>query len=336
MVAAGGRDLCIASSGWGPRCSPEGRAGRAGAPFKVKIAVSSSVFAGLLQRGAFTHLEWLEACASRLDADGVVFLLADFPRTDDEYVAQVKKVATDLGLVPLALDLPGLLDPELPEAARFDALGIAAALGVALVGVTAGPPGDLPPRDVRAHGRSDQRAWLPAAKAANITLVVAPDTETLLADAAAAQNFCKYVDSAWLRYDRPPVQRVRLDGKAADLALPRRGWLVLEGDGGADRVRAPWGRDGGVSLGGAFRRTTTTYAVCRTRLRPAFSRWVRPWLLGSVTKRKPTPIVSGADAPLSINVGPTPEYLRGHPQSLSPTHCLTGVKALTKALQRER
>jgi hypothetical protein len=199
----------------------------------VKIAVSSSTFATLLLRGDVTHLEWIEACASRLDADGVVYLLSDFPRTDYEYVAQVKKVATDLGLVPLALDLPGLLDPELPEAVRADALGLAAALGVALIGVTAGPPGELPP-ETFARTVAAAKALTSAAKAANITLLAAPAAGTLLPDVAAAQNLCKYVDSAWLRYDRPPVLRIPLDGQPSDFALPRRGWVVLEGDGGDD------------------------------------------------------------------------------------------------------
>ena len=197
--------------------------------------MSSAPFSALLRRGALTHLEWLEACASRLDADGVVFLLADFPRTDFEYTAQVKKVVTDLGLVPLALDLPGLLDPELPEAARMDALDLAAALGVALIGVTAGPPGELPP-ETFARTVAAAKGLASAAKAANITLLVAPAPGTLLADTAAVQNVCKYVDSAWLRYDRPPVRRIRLGGEPADFAPAQHGWLVLEGDGGEDPV----------------------------------------------------------------------------------------------------
>ena len=69
-----------------------------------------------------THLEWLEACATRLGADGVVLAMADFPRTDAEYAAQIKKIATDLGTVPVALEVPGLLDPDRPDAERADAL----------------------------------------------------------------------------------------------------------------------------------------------------------------------------------------------------------------------
>jgi hypothetical protein len=200
----------------------------------MKIAVTSSAFAVVLRRGDLTQLEWLEACANRLELDGVVFALADFPRTDLEYAAQIKKVTTDLGLATVALDAPGLLDPGLPEAARSDALTLATAIGSAVIRVTAGPPGDLPP-ETFARAVAATKAFTSAAKAANVTLAVAPAAGSLLADAAAVQNFCKYVDSAWLRFDRPPIRRVALDADPATLGpLPRRGWLVLEGDGGED------------------------------------------------------------------------------------------------------
>ena len=219
----------------------------------MKIAVTSSAFEALLRRGELTHLEWLEACASRLDVDGAVFALADFPRTDLEYAAQIKKVATDLGIVPVALDVPGLLDPERPEAARSGALTLAAAIGAALIRVTAGPPGDLPP-ETFARTVATAKTFASAAKAANVTLTVAPDPGSLLADLAALQNFTKYVDSAWLRYDVPAadpdraqlgardrvlVERVALD-QPGIASTVRRGWLVLEGDGGGD----PFGRVG--------------------------------------------------------------------------------------------
>jgi len=215
----------------------------------VKIAVTSSSFSALLRRGELTHLEWLEACASRLDADGVVFALADLPRTDVEYAAQVKKVATDLGIVPVALDVAGLLDPDRPAEVRGDALALGGALGVALIRVTAGPPGELPP-ETFARTVASTKTLTGAAKAANLTLTVAPDPGSLLPDLAALQNFTKYVDSAWLRYDllagspergrlggreRVLVERIGLDEDPATLALAgRRGWFVLEGDGGDD------------------------------------------------------------------------------------------------------
>jgi hypothetical protein len=144
-----------------------------------------------------------------------------------------------------------LLDPARPAAERTDALALAVAIGVGLIRVTAGPPGDLPP-ETFARTVASTKAFTSAAKAANVTLTVAPGADTLLADVAAVQNFAKYVDSAWLRYDVPAgslerallgsrdrvlVERIGLDENPATLgALLRRGWLVLEGDGGDDAV----------------------------------------------------------------------------------------------------
>ena len=218
----------------------------------MKLAVTSSSFATLLRRGELTHLEWLEACASQLDVEGAVFALDDFPRTDAEYAAQVKKVAVDLGIVPVALDVPGLLDPERPEAERLAALELAGAIGAALILVTAGAPGDLPP-ETFARTVSAAKAFVSAAKAVNVTLAVAPSAGSLLADVPAVQNFSKYVDSAWLRYalaagdpggahlgprDRVLVERFGLAADPERLDAARRGWLVLEGEGGDD----PFGR----------------------------------------------------------------------------------------------
>ena len=38
-----------------------------------------------------------------LRADGVVLDVRHFPRTDDDYLAQIKKMATDIGLVIAAI-----------------------------------------------------------------------------------------------------------------------------------------------------------------------------------------------------------------------------------------
>jgi sugar phosphate isomerase/epimerase len=212
----------------------------------VKIAVTSASFGAPLHGGELTHLEWLEACASRLDADGAVFALSDFPRTDAEYAAQIKKAATDLGIVPVALDVPGLLDPARTDAERASAIALAVAIGAALVRVTAGPPGDLPP-ETFARTVASTKALTSMAKAANVTLTASPLADTLLRDAGEVQNFTKYVDSAWLRYDlsvndpnrgvlgsrdRVLVERLGLDETPATRGM--RGWLVLEGDGGSD------------------------------------------------------------------------------------------------------
>jgi len=231
----------------------------------VKIAVASSSFAALLRRGSLTHLEWLELCASRLDADGVVLALPDFPRTDGQYAAQVKKVAVDLGIVPVALEVPGLLDPDRPEEGRTAAVALATGIGAALIRVTAGPPGALPP-ETFARMVAATKAFVSAAKAANVTLAVAPAAGSLLPGLAEVQNFSKYVDSAWLRYDLPALSperdrlgardRVLVEGFGLDqdprllASAARRAWLVVEGDGGDDpfaRVSAVLGAL--VSLG---------------------------------------------------------------------------------------
>jgi hypothetical protein len=215
----------------------------------VKVAVTSSSFAALLRRGEMTHLEWLEQCASRLDVDGVVFALSDFPRTDIEYAAQLKKVATDLGIVPVALEVPGLLDPECSEADGPGAIALAVAIGAGLIRVTAGAPGELPP-EMFARTVAATKTLTSAAKAANVTLAVAPAEGTLFAGLADVQKFSKYVDSAWLRYDLPAGSPERAHLGARDRVLverfgfaedpqllaqgPRRGWLVLEGNAGND------------------------------------------------------------------------------------------------------
>ncbi len=218
----------------------------------MKVAVSSSSFAGMLRRGTLTHLEWLEACASRLDVDGAIFALDDFPRTDLEYAAQVKKVAVDLGIVPVALDAPGLLDPERSDEERAAAVVLAAAVGAGLLRTTAGSPGALPPQTfVRMVAAA--KAMAKAGKAANVTLAVAPVPGTLVATIADLKHLAKDVDSAWLRYDVPfddpdrgalgprervLVERIPLDASIDETIAARRGWFALTGDGGDDPFAA--------------------------------------------------------------------------------------------------
>jgi len=166
----------------------------------VKIAVTSSSFGAVLRSGKMTHLEWVEACATRLGVDGVVLALADFPRTDGEYAAQIKKMTTDLGCVPVALETPGLLDPDRTDGERTSAIALAVGIGAGLIRTGAGAPGALPP-ETFARTVAATKTFASAAKGANVTLTVAPAAGSLLADLAAVHNFTKYVDSAWLRYE---------------------------------------------------------------------------------------------------------------------------------------
>jgi sugar phosphate isomerase/epimerase len=148
----------------------------------MKIACSSATFSREIQSGALTQLDWLDLCANELEVDGVVFDAAHFPRRDAEYLAQLKKVATDLGLTVAAFashdafgtngeaDLDGALalgaplaivhapaesgDPE-AWGAFTDALKRRAGDGKRL-GVTLGPA----PADLRRAAKDVDSAWL--------------------------------------------------------------------------------------------------------------------------------------------------------------------------------
>ncbi len=214
----------------------------------MKLAVNSSSFSGALRRGALTHLEWLEGCASRLDVDGAIFALDDFPRTDCEYAAQVKKVAVDLGIVPVALDAPGLLDPERSDEERAAAVSLSAATGAAILRSSAGAPGNLPP-EAFVRMVAAVKTMTKAAKAVNVTLAIVPVPGSLVATVGDLKHLAKDVDSAWLRYEvsfddpdrallsareRVLIERVPIGATVDAAATERRGWFAVEGDGHDD------------------------------------------------------------------------------------------------------
>jgi hypothetical protein len=215
----------------------------------MKVAVSSSPFAALLSAGETTQLEWLERCASELALDGVVFGRAHFPREDDEYVAQIRKVTVDLGLVPVALDDPALFAPDRASDACERTIALAQGLGVLFVLAVLPAAGAVPPATfVAAVGAAKAAARL--AKAANITILLTPETGSIAPTAADLRHLLKDVDSAWVRYAlagddpqtglsaRDRVLLVRLNAgdetRAADVAEDARPWLLLESSGAAD------------------------------------------------------------------------------------------------------
>ncbi|HEX3468637.1 MAG TPA: hypothetical protein VHT05_11215 [Candidatus Elarobacter sp.] len=215
----------------------------------MRIAVSSSTFRRPLAAGELTQLEWLERCASELDADGVLADLTDFPRTDTEYTAQLRKVAVDLGIVPFGLDAAGLFERD-AAAARERALAVATGFGALVVRSALPAPGDVPPASfvetvatVKGLGR--------AAKAANVTLIVPAAAGTLGDDLAAVKRLLKDADSAWVRPcpratddDVEPGPRHRFPALSVTpeddpaLVLPRaqRPWLILDAPAG----ERPW------------------------------------------------------------------------------------------------
>ncbi|HEY0381801.1 MAG TPA: hypothetical protein VGC72_06345 [Candidatus Elarobacter sp.] len=169
----------------------------------MRIAVSSSTFRRPLETGELTQLEWVERCASELGADGVVTAVLDFPRFDDEYVAQLRKVAIDLGIVPFGIDAPGLLDPAGAPAGLEQALTVARRLGTAVIRTAAPAPGEVPPATFVATVRT-AKAVARSAKAANVTVLVTAAPATIAEDLAGLRHLLKDADSAWLRAC-PPV-----------------------------------------------------------------------------------------------------------------------------------
>jgi sugar phosphate isomerase/epimerase len=159
----------------------------------MKVAVSSATFARTIAAGELTQLEWLDACANELEVDGVVFDLAQFPRTDGEYLAQLKKQASDLGLTVAALAADDAFGPA------GDALiGAAIALGAPLVIGRAPAGGDDPAAWGAFADAVKERSR--AAKAANVTVAVRNAPGTLCATPGDLKRLAKDVDSAWLRF----------------------------------------------------------------------------------------------------------------------------------------
>ncbi len=204
--------------------------------------------------GALTHLEWLEACATTLDADGVVFALRHLPRRDDEYLAQLRKNAIDTGLDVAALDAGTLFFGDDDEPLRAEIAALARALGAPIVLFALGEPGTVPPADVRATTEA-LKAGTKRAKAANVTLALRAVPGTLAPTVSAAKRIVNDVDSAWLRLvDEPlapehPAERKTVlaydaapagsdanhDARLRAATHGRRGWLVLDvADGAGD------------------------------------------------------------------------------------------------------
>jgi hypothetical protein len=208
----------------------------------VRIAISSSSFRRPLALRELTQLEWVERCASVLEADGIVAAVADFPRVDGEYVAQLRKVTVDLGLVPFGLDAPALLDPASAPGSLQDVLALANAFGAAVVRTVLPPPGEIPPASfVEAVAAAKEASR--AAKAANVTLVVAAAPGTLGEDLSGVKHLLKDVDSAWLRAcpaavtdpagisakDRfPALAATTTDDPAAVAAAARTAWVIVD------------------------------------------------------------------------------------------------------------
>jgi len=193
----------------------------------VKLACASSALDRTIERGDLTQLEFLDLCAQELAADGVVLDARHFPRTDGDYLAQVKKMATDRGLSIAALadatffsSAPERMSELLERALELGAPLLAAPLAA----------------DLDASW-SDQLARLghatALAKALNVTLALRNAAGTFAATAHDCKRVAKEADSAWLRFGPEPE---RLDA-ASDPRTLAPNTVLLWSDCGAQAER---------------------------------------------------------------------------------------------------
>jgi len=160
----------------------------------MKLACSSTAFDEQLRSGDLTQLEWIDACARELAADGIVFDVRHFPRTDTDYLAQLKKMAADLGLSVAAFRHDGFFSADSEHMEQ--ALEMALALGAPLL---AAP---LPPLTAAAWNDVLERLGEATAfaKRFNVTLALRNEPHSFAAGVADMKRVTKEADSAWLRY----------------------------------------------------------------------------------------------------------------------------------------
>ncbi len=165
----------------------------------MKLACASSAFDQAIERGDLTQLEFIELCARRLSSDGIVLDVRHFPRTDDDYLAQVRKMATDLGLDIAALRSDEFFTAD--DATMHATLEHARALATPLVSAPLALETALPwSAQLERLGRATGLA-----KAANVTLALRNLPGTFAAAAHQLKRTSKEADSAWLRYGLEPA-----------------------------------------------------------------------------------------------------------------------------------
>ena len=177
----------------------------------MRSCCSTSSYRRAIESGELTQLEWIDRCARDLRADGVEFDARYFPRIDDEYLAQLKKLCVDRCLTVASVCASVALGGDEVDAA-IDSfvpwIDRALALGAPLLrfdsGRVAGSPGVAWREFVRAL-----KIVCGEAKRRNITLALqAADGDALVVTPIDVRRALKECDSAWLRVSM----------RAADLA----------------------------------------------------------------------------------------------------------------------
>ncbi|MGZ3509731.1 MAG: sugar phosphate isomerase/epimerase family protein [Vulcanimicrobiaceae bacterium] len=160
----------------------------------MKLACSSTAFDRQFESGDLTQLEWIDLCARELAADGVVLDRAHFPRTDSDYLAQVKKMCADLGLTVAALSADAFFASD--EGRMRETIEMAVTLGAPLL------TSQLEPETATSWSDALERigAATSLAKRFNVTLALRNAPNTFAASTHDMKRVAKEADSAWLRF----------------------------------------------------------------------------------------------------------------------------------------
>ncbi|HXM17174.1 MAG TPA: TIM barrel protein [Candidatus Tumulicola sp.] len=215
----------------------------------MQVSCSSRPFAQAFRDGSMTQLEWIDLCAGDLPLDGIEPCVSHFPRTDVEYLAQIKKLCVDR-----ALTVAGA-QSEVAFGANVDsdveqikeALDVALAIGAPLVrfscGAASGSPGIAWRELIRGLKHASGHA-----KLRNVTLALEPTGGMLVATPEDCKRALKECDSAWLRCALPLGALAASPGEWAPL-LTETVLLVAYLNG--TPPRAPAGARGFVTIDGA-------------------------------------------------------------------------------------
>jgi hypothetical protein len=187
----------------------------------MRVCCNTSSYRRAIASGALTQLEWVDRCARDSAVDGIDFDARFFPRTDDDYLAQLKKLCADRCLTvasasasePLGgADVDAALESFVPWIER------AALLGAPLLRFDCGRADGSPGIAWREFVRGLKAACVEA-KRRNVTLALqAGDGDALVTNPSDVRRALKECDSAWLR----------LSMRAADLRGDTTGeWLEL-------------------------------------------------------------------------------------------------------------
>ncbi|HEY7993099.1 MAG: sugar phosphate isomerase/epimerase family protein [Candidatus Eremiobacterales bacterium] len=167
----------------------------------MKICCSSRSYARAIQSGDLTQLEWVDRCA-RLALDGVDFASAHFPRTDWDYLAQIRKLCADRGLTVAAVAIDGEIGGDADVDAQISLIetwiGNAVSLGAPLLRVSCGASTGSPGIAWRELIRG-LKTISHAAKEKNVTLALEPRSGSLVSSPTDCKRALKECDSAWLR-----------------------------------------------------------------------------------------------------------------------------------------